>query len=69
MVSVNVLLSQGMTRPGIVQGQHWGEPLRIRRPSVLGEPPYAPVWEWLDPSLRPTPARRPDPRLSNPELR
>jgi hypothetical protein len=34
-----ILLSQGETRPGVVQGQHWGSSLRWRIP-----PPGPPVW-------------------------
>lgn len=59
----HILLSQGETRPGVVQGQHFGRPLP---PS---ESPYAPVLEWIDPPPRPTPAMRADPRLSNPVTR
>lgn len=37
-----VLLSQGETRPGIVQGQHWGP----QPSSPIGPPPPPPDGDW-----------------------
>lgn len=53
-----VLVSQGMTRPGIVSGPCWTwRTWRDQRP------------EDRLPFTRPVPARRPNPALSNPGLR
>lgn len=65
----HVLLSQGMTRPGIVSGQHWGpQHQRVEQMVRLNG-----VGPWVPASgvfvVRPTPARRPNPALSNPEMR
>lgn len=53
-----VLMSQGMTRPGVVHGPCWGV-VPAQQTSINVADMYG----------RPTPARRPNPALSNPEPR